>query len=181
MILRNAVTLVELVVVLCILAALSGIVVPLCSNQMAVAAQTATQSTLTKVQQAMLDYWHDTKLVTLDGVITFADEPQRFQLDWLFKSPVTNNTLSQFDPNLRRGWNGPYLIATNIDSGGPELVDAWNNGLVVQYVNPTGDIKDVRIVSPGPNGIVEIPSSTATSSLTSGSIGDDLYVALTLR
>ena len=39
----------------------------------------------------------------------------------------------------------------------------------------------VILFSAGPNGIIDIPSSTATSALTTSSIGDDLYVALMLR
>ncbi len=71
--------------------------------------------------------------------------------------------------------------ADAISAGGPNLVDGWNQTLVVQYVNPNASLKDVRIVSAGANGIVDIPAATATSALTNNSIGDDLYVALSLR
>ncbi len=179
---RRALTLFELIIVLCILVALSGIVIPICDLQMNSASQTATRATLTQVQRAMLDYWHDTKSITLNGTTTFADESERFQIAWLFKNPVTNNSTSQFNPNLRSGWNGPYIVAaTKTSSSTLELVDAWNNLLQVQYVNPNDSVKDVRIVSPGPNGVVDISPSTATSLLTSNGIGDDLYVSLSLR
>ena len=109
----------------------------------------------------MLQYWHDTKFVQLDGVTTVATELQRFNMAWLFTNPVTNTNTIQFDPNLRSGWNGPYLATSTLDStvGGPGLIDAWNHPLTVQYVNPGDDaIKDVRIVSAGPNGVVDIPA-----------------------
>lgn len=180
---RNAFTLIELIVVLGILAALSGIVLPLCSENLSSASETATRSTLTEARNAMLQYWHDTKFVNLDGVTTVATEPQRFRISWLFANPVTNTTTVQFDPNLRTGWNGPYLATSTADitAGGPNLVDAWNQTLSVQYVNPNDHLKDVRIVSAGRNGVVDIPAVTATSALTPSSIGDDLYVALMLR
>jgi prepilin-type N-terminal cleavage/methylation domain-containing protein len=181
---RTAFTLIELIIVLSILVALSGIVLPLCSENLTVAKETVTRSTLAEARQAMLQYWHDTKLIDLNGVTTFATEAQRFSLSWLFFNPVTNNSTVQFDPNARSGWHGPYLATSTADSaalGGPNLIDGWNQTLVVQYVNAGSSLKDVRIVSPGPNGAVDIPSNTATSALTTNSIGDDLYVALMLR
>ena len=180
---RKAFTLIELLVVLGILAALSGVVLPLCSENLTSANETVTRSTLAEGRTAMLQYWHDTKFVQLDGVTTVATELQRFNMAWLFTNPVTNTNTIQFDPNLRSGWNGPYLATSTLDStvGGPGLIDAWNQPLTVQYVNPGDAIKDVRIVSAGRNGVVDIPAATATAGLTTNSIGDDLYVALTLR
>lgn len=177
---RKALTLVELIIVLGVLVAISGIVVPLCSSQLSSAAQTATRATLAQVQLAMQDYWLDTKLIPLDGTTTYATEAQRFDIAWLFLSPVTNDQTAQFDAYLRRGWNGPYLLTSTVQ-GEFDLIDAWNNQLHVQNVTPSANIKDVRIVSSGPNGLLEIPSNTATSSLTSQDIGDDVYVALSLR
>ena len=180
---RNGFTLIELIVVLSVLVALSGIILPLCVDNLNGANETATRSTLTEARTAMLQYWHDTKFVDLDGVTTVASESQRFNITWLFANPVTNTNAVQFDPNLKMGWNGPYIANSTADTtaGGPNLVDAWNQTLVVQYVNPNVDLKDVRIVSAGRNGVVDIPAATATSALTTGSIGDDLYVALMLR
>ena len=181
---RTAFTLTELIIVLSILVALSGIVVPLCSENLAVAKETVTRSTLAQAREGMLQYWHDTKFIELNGLTTVASESQRFSLTWLFLNPVTNNTTVQFDPNSRSGWNGPYMSTATADAiavGGPNLVDGWNQSLLVQYVDPNAVLKDVRIVSPGPNGAIDIPSNTATSALTTNSIGDDVYVALMLR
>jgi len=181
---RNAFTLVELIVVLSILIALSGILLPLCASGVTSAAETATRSTLCETRTALLQYWHDTKLLQLDGITTAATESQRFDVLWLFVSPITESNLADFDPNLRSGWNGPYMTTSTADavaSGGPNLVDGWNQLLTVQYVNPGNDLKDVRIVSSGLNGVIDIPANTASSALTTGSIGDDIYVALMLR
>ena len=154
------------------------------SGNLTAAAETVTRSTLAETRKAMLQYWHDTKFIDLNGVTTVANESQRFNLVWLFVNPVTNNDTVQFDPNVRSGWNGPYMAISTADSvavGGPSLIDGWNQTLIVQYVNPNDSLKDVRIVSAGPNGAIEIPSNTATTALTTNSIGDDLYVALMLR
>jgi type II secretory pathway pseudopilin PulG len=179
---RHALTLVELIVVLCVIAAISGIVIPVCSDQMASATRVTTLSTLSEVQQTLQSYWQDTKLIELDGLSTYSTEADRFEIKWLFKNPVTNDATNQFSPVTRIGWNGPYLLSSTDSGATPGLIDAWNSSLVVQYVNPASSgAKDVRVVSPGPNGVVEINPTASTSSLTAGSIGDDLYVALTLR
>lgn len=178
---RNALTLAELVVVLCILAALSAIVVPLCSDSLASAAESVTQASLVQARDATLQYWRDTKHVTLDGVVSVATEAQRFQIEWLFNNPVTGDKTVQFDPNLHSGWNGPYMASSTVQFGGPGLLDAWNQPLVAQYTDPNATLKDVRIVSAGPNGVIDIPANTASVALTSNSIGDDLYVSLLLR
>lgn len=181
---RNALTLVELVVVLCILVALSGIAIPLCSDNLASAAESVTRASLAETRKATLEYWRDTKHVTLDGMASVATEAQRFEIQWLFSNPVTGNKSVQFNPNIRIGWNGPYVAGSTGDIvkfGGPVLIDGWNRRLVVQYVDPSAMLKDVRIVSAGPNGVINIPAATATSALTSIAIGDDLYVALSLR
>lgn len=178
---RNAFTLTELVVVLCILVALSAIVVPLCSDRLVSAAESVTHASLVQARDATLQYWRDTKHVTLDGVVSVAVEAQRFDIVWLFNNPVTGNNTVQFDPNLRRGWNGPYMASSTLQFGGPGLRDAWNRPLVAQYTNPAAALKDVRIVSAGRNGVIEIAAGTATTALTSSNVGDDQYVSLLLR
>lgn len=181
---RIAFTLAELIVVLSILIALGGLLLPLCANGVTTASETATRATLAESRTAILQYWHDTKLLQLDGLTTVATESQRFNLRWLFLSPVNESNVADFDPNLRSGWNGPYITTSTTDAianGGPGLVDGWNLPLTIQYVNPGADLKDVRVVSAGLNGVIDIPANTASSALNSGSIGDDIYVALTLR
>lgn len=181
---RKAVTLAELVVVLFILAALGSLMVPLCSDNMATAADNVTRASLTQIRDAMLQYWQDTHEVVLDGVATTATEAERFDIAWLFSNPVTGDQTVAFDPNTRSGWNGPYLTGSNADVAqwGPAvLLDGWNQAIEVQYVTPGSSLKDVRIVSAGRNGVIDLPAATATASLTSADIGDDVYVAITLR
>src|SRR5690348_6467093 len=86
---RNALTLAELVVVLCLLVALSAVLVPLCSDSLVSAAESVTEASLVQARDATLQYWRDTKYVSLDGVLTVATEAQRFNISWLFNNPVT--------------------------------------------------------------------------------------------
>ena len=179
---RKALTLAELVVVLFILVALAGLATPLCSEQMAVAAQSTTLATLTRTRDALEQYWLDTKFLTLDGVLTTADEAHRFDIQWLFNNPVTGDRTLGFDRTSRIGWNGPYLLNTTTEPAAIDgLIDGWQHNLVVQDVNPSATIRDVRIVSPGPDGLVHIPAAMPTAALTNSNIGDDLYVSLLLR
>ncbi len=170
--------------VLLVVAAMAGIAVPVFSGKMVEANETATKASLSEIRDAVMEYWKDTKHVTLDGIGTVATEAQRFQIDWLFANPVSDDTTVDFDSNTRIGWNGPYIAESTGDIvalGGPALVDAWNQAIVLQDVNSSADLRDVRIVSGGPNGTVDIPSGTATSALTTANVGDDIYVAIELR
>lgn len=181
---RAALTLAELVVVLAILAAVSGLLVPLFTNTIHDANEIATVTSLVEIRDGMADYWSDIKHVTLDGVTTVATDAQRLQLDWLLANPVTGDTTFDFEPSTRIGWRGPYLAKS---SGGlmalspVSLKDAWNNQIEVHDVDSTATPRDVRIVSGGPDGVVSIPTGVATSALTANDIGDDIYVAIELR
>jgi type II secretory pathway pseudopilin PulG len=181
---HSALTLIELVVVLSILAALSGVMIPLFSGTVQNANTVTTNRSLNHVGQSIAEYWRDTKHVALDGVTSVATETNRFDIRWLFANPVTDDTNSGFSINSRIGWRGPYLSVSTGDqvtSGSPFVIDAWNHSIVVQDVDPLAVVRDVRIVSAGPDGIISIPDSTATELLTANDVGDDYYVALTLR
>ena len=181
---RSALTLIEMVVVLSILAAVSGTLIPLFSGTIANANEVATKRSLIHVRDAVTDYWRDTKYVTLDGIISVATETNRFHIDWLFANPVTGDNTWGFSINSRIGWRGPYVLASTGDqvvAGSPFLIDAWNQSLVMQDVDSAATPRDVRIVSAGPDGVLTIPASTATAALTPVDVGDDLYVAITLR
>lgn len=181
---RRAQTLLELTVALTILVALSGLVVPLFSSVLQDSHETATKASLVEIRNAVSNYWSDTKHITLDGVITVGTEANRFQVAWLYRNPVTGDTTFDFDPVSRIGWRGPYLQTATADIaafGYPSLIDAWNQEIQIQDVDSSSVPRDVRIVSAGPDGTIDIPAATATSALTPADLGDDFYVALTLR
>lgn len=181
---RSGLTLIELVIVLMVLAGLSGVLVPLFAGTMQDAKVAATEASLVQIRDATSEYWLDTKYVALDGVTTVATESNRFDIQWLMTNPVTGDTTTDFSPSTRIGWRGPYLYASTGDvvaHGSPLMIDAWNQPIVVQDVNPSALLRDIRVVSAGPDGVVDIPSATATDILTETDIGDDLYVTLSLR
>lgn len=181
---RLGLTLVELVVVLAVIAALAGVLTPVYTGVVADANERATTASLYRIGESTARYWSDAKLVPLDGISTTAIESERFEMQWLFFNPVSNDRVQDFDPYTKIGWRGPYLLASTGDpdiSLTPFMVDAWNNTIVMQDVDSTATVRDVRIVSAGPDGVVDIPSSTATVDLTINDIGDDIYVALSLH
>ncbi len=181
---RKGHTLVELVVVLSVLAALAGMLVPLFTGTIQNAQQVTTEHSLVSVRDAVREYWRDTKHVTLNGITSVAIETNRLDISWLFANPVTGDATEDFSPNTLMGWRGPYLVSStggNVPVLSPSLIDAWNNQIAIQDVDPSASLRDVRIVSGGPDGSVNIPPSTATSDLTSTDIGDDVYVTLALH
>lgn len=181
---KTAFTLLELVVVLFILAALASVLTPLFTGAIHDAYKVSTESTLVAIRDALQEYWNDTKLVTLDGMATVGTESDRLSIQWLFDNPVTGDDTWDYNPNTRIGWRGPYMLQATGDPlapGAPILIDAWNNSIVIQDVNSAATLRDVRIVSGGQDGSIDIPASTATSALTANDVGDDVYVALSLR
>ncbi len=181
---RTGMTLAELVIALAILCGLSSIVVPMLSQTMHSAREDATLSTLHATQRSVAQYWSDTKLVVLDGLVTVADESNRFHIDWLFHNPVSDDTTIDFDPITKIGWHGPYVVGSTADvvlAGNSALIDGWANLIELQDINPSASLRDVRVVSAGPNGVIDIPAGIATDTLTATDVGDDLYVALKLR
>lgn len=222
---RSALTLIELVVVLTILVALAGLVVPQLVATSENARITATRSTLTAVRDAMMRYWLDTKYLALNGPsgtpATAAANTagtssldanatvNRFQVRWLFENPENAPSVSgdelvvTYNPDTQLGWNGPYLeeetgeylvdasfgfSALYGNANGPAILDAFSsesNGgfprpVVVQAVDD-GTRLDCRVVSAGPDGVLDTPASVFTEALTLAMTGDDEYVSFTLR
>ena len=95
--LRKAFTIVEMIVVLCVIAALASLSLPLVSGTLSLAASATTQSTLNEVAHATSHYWSDCKLVVLDGSTTVATEGTRFQIRWLFRNPINDTSAKTFD------------------------------------------------------------------------------------
>lgn len=181
---RVAMTLAELVVVLTVLAAMAGLLVPLFTSTVQDANAVVARSSLVHVRDAVMQYWSDGKYVALDGVTTVASDSNRLQIRWLFQNPVTGDRTMDFDPNTRIGWRGPYIAQSTadlIEVGPNALIDPWNRVVEIQDVDPSAAVRDVRIVSGGPDGMVAIPTATATNLLTASDIGDDVYVAVELR
>jgi prepilin-type N-terminal cleavage/methylation domain-containing protein len=133
------------------------------------------------------------------------------QLRYLFINPLTENTLTTADPGstdtavtynpaYRLGWRGPYVVANNGsvytinttagfleqygENGDPAVMDGWGNPIVIQNPGLTADGgQDVRLVSAGPNGIVNIDPTVSTAALlaTPSLAGDDIWISFELR
>ncbi len=201
---RRGLTLLELMMVLLILVALAGLAVPLLTQHGDDARETATRATLTELRDAVMTY-HGDHLGALPMPRTTAPVPSRSasaQLVFLFVNPTTfedadagtSDTAYTFDSTYQRGWRGPYLASatgryaidvtsnfTNLYGEANDLcqLDAWGRPCVIQAIDD-GDTWDVRIVSAGRNGAIDLPPATLTAALPDDP-GDDLHVAFRLR
>ena len=214
---RKALTLTELVVVLVILIAIAGLVIPRLGSTNDTAKQTVALSSATEIRNAVMQFWSDCKYAYPTSPV--AD--QRIQLGHLFEIPTTGS-FANYDPDVRLGWNGPYL-----ESDGKTYVTDTGAGFTATYGSATqfavrdpfinqdldgdgteesgspfviqeptllaleagsttysiGEPREVRVVSAGPNGILDIEETRFASELeaTPSLKGDDIYVTFTLR
>ena len=122
------------------------------------------------------------------------------QLRYLFVNPLTEDTTVTYNPAYRLGWRGPYLVANTGsvytintaagfleqygENGDPTVLDGWGNPIVIQNPGILADGgQDVRLVSAGPNGVVNIDPTIPTATLlaTPSLAGDDVWVSFELR
>lgn len=201
---RSGLTLVELMIVLIVLVALAGILTPLVSTTIEDSAEGTTRASLVAVRDAVMRQWLDTKYVSLPGSggapPTIASEAERFQVRWLFDSPVSGSPVSDFDPDTRVGWNGPYLaqftgrytidatrnlVATYGAANDPAILDSFTGTPVVIQVVGSSSPYDIRVVSAGLDGVIDIDPTDATEDLeTEGGsepVNDDVFVSFVLR
>ncbi|WOO39497.1 type II secretion system protein [Rubellicoccus peritrichatus] len=181
---RRGFTIMELLVVLTILAAVGGGVVMTVSNGMSIVDGTgrsitheevATRATLLEIEKALMGngaeagyYSHALELPTrIAGLLTDVD------------------SLGAYNFATKRGWNGPYLfdsgatygasteagdtdnfIATYGLDSDPAILDGWGKPIILQE----SDTSDARIVSAGPNQVIETDPNNAIDA----DRGDDI-------
>ncbi len=175
-------TLIELVVVLTVLAALAGLVVPLISRQAADARVSTTQASLRQIRDVILNrYLVDNPrsmiVITEDPdptviTITLAGQSQDVWAPTRIRSLFTQSPrAAAYNPSVRLGWNGPYLVRTGARYPGtteatargfiadeyahpddPVLLDGWGNPLVVRPIEDPNDGNHWAIISAGPDG-----------------------------
>ncbi len=197
-------TLFEMVVVLTILMALSAIVVPALSRRMGDARLTVTQHSLQSVRDAVANGYYQDQFerlpLTLDASRVF--HPQLVYLfvnPSTYGSVAIGGGLPTlgFDPFTKRGWNGPYLQAgvgtpkyavdtsrgfTRLygEDGDATAVDGWGQPIVLQQpisltdASYSTDLRVTRVVSAGPNGVLETPPDVLYPS--AAQIGDDVIL-----
>ncbi len=118
---HSGLTLLELVVVLMILVALAGVVVPLVSDSVVDSLDTGTRASLTALRDVVSTYWIDSgsskKLPRPEAASITAGRADHPQLIFLFvnpttlddNNPMTSDTEFTFNAAYRVGWRGPYL------------------------------------------------------------------------
>lgn len=228
---RRGLTLVELLAVLLILAAVSGLMLPLFSElgvtvfrdgEKKSPQEIATERSMQVLREAILGTPGQPGYFTDMGDLPRADfatqsstgRPGTPQLRYLFINPaidglpIGQTAVTEYDPVTRTGWRGPYVQPTGVyrldaDAGfttdygdivppyggttaDPAVIDAWGNPIVLQ--EPTGVIEIssqrgdqyARLVSAGPNGVLETPvSSNPTTWMPIPELsGDDLLLFL---
>lgn len=179
-----------MVIVLLILVALAGLVVPQLGQFTDRGELAATNASLESLRNAMLDgYYND------------VGELPVFVTDLL----VRPAGVLEYNPTTRRGWNGPYVRhggaryeanpAGNFTlmyvpgGGAPVVTDGWSSPIVLQPgYDPSGtpttdELRGdyLRFVSAGPNGVLDTPPTLHWPSIgASGQCGDDLVLYLRL-
>jgi len=182
---RTGLTLAELLIVVTVLTALLSLVLPAVGHYLAESRDAVTRQTLARLRDVVVLYWSD-----------MGEVPTPLRA--LFVNPKTGDGTLDYDPVYRRGWRGPYVVhqegvlyriddtanftADYGQNGDFAVHDGWGRPLVVQCPGTLADgRKDVRIVSAGPDGVLNVPRAAATASLTSTDIGDDLWIAVEVR
>jgi type II secretory pathway pseudopilin PulG len=208
---RPGLTLAELVIVLLVLVAVAGIIVPRMTAATANAKQQTTIATMERLREVIAGtpqlpgYWNDILSSSADPnqtPLTMRDLFY-FNVNLLAQYPQFPS-LQTFDPTIRHGWHGPYLVnasgyypdptnpvaishgftATYGAIGDPAMLDGWGNPIVIQWPQVSGATATqvapfVRLVSAGANGILETPLGITDLSQNNWlNAGDDIVLYL---
>ncbi|MGA2500861.1 MAG: prepilin-type N-terminal cleavage/methylation domain-containing protein [Tepidisphaeraceae bacterium] len=190
---RRGLTLLELVVVVAVMAIIAGAMVPNVAHYLASSKVTAANASLAHIRDAIVGtpeipgYLADTG----QWPTTLAD---------LVRNPFPpGNPLATFNRDSRRGWRGPYLLNANgsytVDNtrnftsaygigGDSALLDPWGNPIILQrstigVPDGTPDANNcfIRLVSAGPNGILDTPRDySGTPYPPRAARGDDIVL-----
>lgn len=148
---RAGLTLIELIVVLTILIALAGLAVPLVGGNAERARDTATETTLQRLRDVILNrYLVDVPVripveYPIDGSTETVIAPPTIRA--LFQRPPD---VAPYHPTTQLGWNGPYFLETGARfpsdpdavargfteplglPGEPAVLDSWGNPIVIR-------------------------------------------------
>jgi hypothetical protein len=188
-----------LVVVLVVLVALAAIVVPMVSGRAQDAQKTATNATLIELRNVILASYRPDMSSRLPrpgdtGLKTRQDKPQ---LRYLFANPgpltdsvsglvfnagastATETTSPTYDPILKLGWRGPYLMTSTGtypdpdaagavfthaygEKGDPTVLDGWLRPIVIlESSDSLGKHAELR--SAGPDGLLNTSDDLVVS------------------
>jgi type IV pilus assembly protein PilA len=161
-------TLIEMIVVVAIIAALAAILVPIVSSELADSEQTKALADCQRIAAAITQYIKDTRLfptgplgnntvTMLYGAGNAATGTNAFDTGTkaTLASYLTNGTT-----NGGSLWKGPYVQAVNADPWGHQYIVSVKGYYTSQYV---------WVLSPGPNGAVD--TGLTDTTLQSDDIG----------
>ncbi len=170
---RSALTLMELMAVLVILIALAGIVVPWIDGATEDAQAAVTRSNLHALQTVIMGRYRldMDKQLPRPGSAAIAGRSAKPQLRYLFINPATELMGSTYNPDVKVGWNGPYLAASgalykldpargfttdyglddpnNAKKQDPTVLDGWNHPIVIVEL---ADMSHAELRSAGADG-----------------------------
>jgi prepilin-type N-terminal cleavage/methylation domain-containing protein len=201
--LRRGLTLAELVVVLAILAMLGSLLLPAVGHLVGDSRGDVTRASLARLREVVAGlYWPDAngQLPQPNASVS----PGRVaapQSRYLFVNPATEDATVTFDPVYKLGWRGPYVVQHSDqtytinqaagftqqygETGDPAVCDGWGQPIVIQNPGLLPDGRqDVRLVSAGPDGVIDTPSNVLTANLSPapGTPGnDDIVVSFGVR
>jgi type II secretory pathway pseudopilin PulG len=197
---RSALTLVELIVVIFILAVLAGLVVPMIGTTTEDAKLTTTLSSMKSLREAIVAYHANMKGIEVQEgteIIPGTTGVPRRLLHLMTQPPIVQDELKQYNPLTQRGWRGPYLASASgkfratlhssfaaygsLDS--PAHLDGWGNPIVIQWPTTSDAVatraRYVRLVSAGPPTSGEqstIDTDAATLMPTTAQRGNDIVL-----
>lgn len=180
-----------------IMAVLGALVLPAVGHYMTDSRDTVTRQSLSRLRDVVALYWADMAALPEPDASVSPARSSHAQVRYLFVNRATEAATLDHDAVYRRGWRGPYLVhqpgalyaidttnnftAAYGEAGDPTVLDGWGRPLVIQYVGKTTDgLHDVRILSAGPNGKIDVPESSWSSALSTSDY-DDLWVTLEVR
>lgn len=151
-------TLAEMLLVLIFLAAAAVLVVVVVDKSADMAREESTRFSLVQIRNAIVGVEKDTGYLNDVGSLPF-------ELTDLFVKPLST---PHFDPQIGRGWRGPYLKI----HGDPAIVDGWGEEIIIQIP----DSAHSRLVSSGPDGTFQTPADQLFPA--KNSCGDDFVLYL---
>ena len=189
----------ELLIVLSIIAVLGTLLIPQLGNRAADAKDNITRNSLQQLREMILSDYRSHNFEQLPC----PQDPSRIlhpQLHYLYVNPATyalgETATWTHDVATARGWAGPYLNNSGTyqedeargfsnhygETGDQTPLDGWGNPIVLQQPVQEAESYSVvstafaRLVSAGPNGVIDTSISIADPTATE--MGDDLVLFL---
>jgi type II secretory pathway pseudopilin PulG len=186
---QSGMTLIELTVVLLVLIALAGLVVPYMGGTSSKALCDATELTMQNLKKIIMEQYF---LDTLGYFPKDTKAGTNYNLRYLIEKPqdAANGGWDRYDPETAVGWRGPYVqngvtlstnpdasfqnanaVHDNIIANQSQLLDAWGRPLILQVPSqttcdnltgrsPTKAYECARLVSAGSGSSLGIGEAT---------------------